>query len=355
MNKKFKKTLVAGLAGVMLLGSSAFGAAKVYQKNINATMGRVQFTYNGTNVTNQIETKYGTPGFIDSKEGRSYVPVRAIADIVGANVNWDPNTFTAHITSDTSSTAYLEQQLLYSQAEIQSLRDEIKKLKDGSVSNSGKSVSDVEKDLRKEYDNYEKISFDISLRGKAKDLDLEVELDLGRSRDKEKWDDLRDRDKERFIENMVDDIQKEFKDADIKGYIRDKDSRDKLYTFEKRGSRRIEITKEKSGKGDGSIRDVRKRLDKDYSDDLGNVRSISFDIKDNGRDRYTFYADFDYKKYKKEWNRLDEKDISKFMRRVSELIEDELGSSEIEGYIRDENNDDELAEYNYDRDRVKVY
>lgn len=327
--KNIKRMVVTSVASMVILSSAAFAAGKVYTKQLTATYGRINFNYNGTDVTQQIETKYGTPAFISG--GYSYAPVRAIADIVGVEVRWDPTTFTAYLTgNDTTNNSFL-------QSEVNRLRGENEALKakvnSGNYSDSDKSISDIEKQLKKDYEDYEKVRFDIRLTGNNRRADLEVKTDLGSSKNKDKWDDLSDRDIERFIEKMVDDIQRDYKDCDVRGFIRDSDTRDDLYTFSKDGTRRIEITQEKNS----SLKDVEKALDKKHSDGLKGIKNVEFKVKNERKSEYTVTVEVNYSKYEDEWNKISDSNIESFMDDVQRTTSKELDDrkAEIDVEVKD--------------------
>ncbi len=321
-----KRIVATSLASVVILSTAAFAASKVYTKQIPATYGRIKFNYNGVDVTQDIESKYGTPAFISGD--RSYAPVRAIADLVGVNVRWDAATYTAYLTSNTTNTTLLEQQVTMLKAENETLKQ---KLKDGGSSDSDKSISDLEKQLRKDYGTYERIEFDISLSGNSKRADLKITTNLGSSRNRENWNDLSERDRERFIERIVSDIQREYKDCDVDGYLRDSDSRDDLYTFRKDGNRSIDF-KTKSG---SSMKNVEKKLNKDH-DRIGDVRYIEYTVKDDGKDRYTITGEVDYSKYEKEWNSLKDDKLETFMEDIKYTASKEIGGRpEIDVELKD--------------------
>lgn len=321
-----KRIVATSLASVVILSTAAFAASKVYTKQIPATYGRIKFNYNGVDVTQDIESKYGTPAFISGD--RSYAPVRAIADLVGVNVRWDAATYTAYLTSNTTNTTLLEQQVTMLKAENETLKQ---KLKDGGSSDSDKSISDLEKQLRKDYGTYERIDFDISLSGNSKRADLKITTNLGSSRNRDNWNDLSERDRERFIEKVVADIQREYRDCDVDGYLRDSDSRDDLYTFRKDGSRSIDF-KSKSG---SNMKDVEKRLNKDH-DRLGDIKNIEFTVKEDGKDSYIVTGDINYSKYEDAWDEMKDDKIEDYMDEVQRTASKEIsGRPDIEVELKD--------------------
>lgn len=335
---KWKKVLVTSLALVTVLGTVAFGASKVYVKDIPATYGRVKFNYNGTDVTAQVENKYGTPGFISG--GRSYVPVRALADVLGVNVTWNETTSTAYLTGG-GNTAILENQIAMKDLEIARLNAKIKELQN---ENSGASLRDIEKDLQKDYSEYEKVDFDIKLRGSERKMDLEIDVDLSVRRNRDNWENLRERDVERFIENMVRDIQKEHRDAEVKGYIRDSDAREDLYTFEKDGTRSIDIRKRNSSSNGDRLKDMERDLEKRYADDLKGIKKLNFIVEEKKKDQIKFTVELDFDRYEDEWKDLKDSKIETFMENIQSYISDDYRKYDIEGLIISDDGKFDLAE-----------
>lgn len=348
--KGLKKLIVTSLASVMVLGSVSFAAAKIYTEKIDVTYGRMKINYNGNDVTTQVEQKYGTKPFVENKSGRSYVPVRALADVLGVNVRWDAASNTAFLTGG-GNTAFLEQQIVNLRAENDLLRT---KLKDQESGSSDKSIRDIEKQLIKDYETYEKVSFSIRLKGDDRRADLEVDVDLSNRRDKDAWDDLSERNVERFIEKMVDDIQREYRDCNVKGYIRDSDAREDLYTFEKDGTRSIKITREK-GSSSSNLKDIEDRLDNKYSDGLDKIKRMSFSLSEGKKDRYDLTVELDYDKYESEWDKLADSEIKSFMKDIRSYASDRLDERKPEINVEIKDGRKTLATYSYDDDFNRKY
>lgn len=335
MRKNIKKILISSLAMVMVVGTVAVTAPQITKKNIPATFGRVNVTVDGENVTNKVE------GFISN--GVTYMPLRAISNVFGYTVNWNANTNMATLNSSGDNPALLKQQLRMKDVEIARLEDELKKAKDGTSSVTGKSMRDIESDLQKDYDRFENIDWSIRLKGDNRSIDLEVEVDLGTSREKDRWDDLRDRDIETFIEDMVNDIQRDYRDADVKGYIRDSDAREDLYTFDKRGSRRIDITRKT--KTNASRSDMERDLEDKFrylNDDKRDFSIRSFTVKEPYTDEYEIQVKTNAK----------EKDmtfglVNDFYKDVRDFFEGEYRNAKVKEIEIQDTNGDRLDRKTY--------
>ena len=91
-------------------------------------------------------------------------------------------------------------------------------------------LRDLEDDLNDMfYDYFAEFEVEIELEGDEDEIIFNVYMDYDRYDDE--WDDLRDRDIEYFMEDIYLEIEEEFEDADIVGYIYDWDGKTKLARF----------------------------------------------------------------------------------------------------------------------------
>ncbi|SHD76239.1 copper amine oxidase N-terminal domain-containing protein [Schnuerera ultunensis] len=180
-NDRFKKVLVISIVLVLALSTIAVAANEVYQKKLTATFGRIKFKVDGKDVTKEIESKYDTPAFIVNS--RSYVPVRAIAELMGMEVKWDGETHTAEII-DVKSKAY-EEELDKKDKEIAELKKEIEKLKKDVVDET--DLKAVQKKLNNEFGTYHDVDFDITLKESKNRIDVDITMDLRDSRQESYW------------------------------------------------------------------------------------------------------------------------------------------------------------------------
>lgn len=89
-----------------------------------------------------------------------------------------------------------------------------------SSSNSSSSLRNLEKDLDSEYyDYFTDITLDIELKGDSYDVEFYVNLDYDYYY--REWNKLSDSSIKRLMSNIYDDIEDEWDDADITGYIYD--------------------------------------------------------------------------------------------------------------------------------------
>ncbi|WP_018750013.1 copper amine oxidase N-terminal domain-containing protein [Paenibacillus sanguinis] len=88
-------------------------------------------------------------------------------------------------------------------------------LKDKSSSSS--DLGDLEDDLNDDYGTYQSVDFDIKLSGDEDDITVKIYVD------RKDWEGLSSSRKSSFKKAIIDDIEDEYDDADINGYIYDED------------------------------------------------------------------------------------------------------------------------------------
>ena len=230
--KSYKKVIITVLALTMILGTVALAAEGIYTKQLTATYGKIKFNYEGSDVTSQIESNYGTPAFVT--QGRAYAPIRAIGDLLGVDIDYDNTTHTAKITDprEEEHKKRLDEkdiEIAKLKAEITKLEKEVKEEKKEEVTKN--DIKALQEALNKKYSEYEKVTFDIVLKDTNNKITIDATTNLSNTRDEQNWIRMRYSDKKYLMEDLVDQVKKEFKDADVSGVIYDSFSRRNLYTF----------------------------------------------------------------------------------------------------------------------------
>lgn len=225
MSKNYKRLcLVLGLSTV--IGTGAL-AAKSGTETKQATYRNIQVTYNGAAQSLSLE-----PFLID---GSVYVPLRAFGDIVGVNATWAPASNTVLLTggsSDSTSQAEIAQ-LTYQNAILQRQLDEanakLANYESGSTNNgsgttTGTNITaaqlrETEEYLDSMYSDYisSKIDFEFDLSQTASRLDLTISYS-SRS-ENNTFNDASQRNIEKFIEKVCNDIAATHTDIEIQGII----------------------------------------------------------------------------------------------------------------------------------------
>lgn len=225
MSKNYKRLcLVLGLSTV--IGTGAL-AAKSGTETKQATYRNIQVTYNGAAQSLSLE-----PFLID---GSVYVPLRAFGDIVGVNATWAPASNTVILTGDSSSStsaaeiAQLTYQNTLLQRQLEEANAKLSKYESGS-SNSGSDTTtgtnitaaqlkDTEDYLNSNFSDYlsSKIDFDFDLSQTASRLDLTISYST--KAENRIFDGLAQRNIEKFIEKVCDNVAATHKDIEIQGTI----------------------------------------------------------------------------------------------------------------------------------------
>lgn len=275
-SKKTKKIVVSSLLGIMLLSTVAFAANGIFDKKITATHGRIKLSYQGEDITKSVEDKYGAPAFtVKEYDGRAYVPVRALADIMGVSVTYDSSTHTASFVD--SEKLVLNKQLELKDQEIAALQAEINQLKNKVKEEEKKEetaktdIKELEKKLNKDYGVVDDVSFDITLKETSSKITATITIDTKDSYERNAWNNkMRVSDKKSLMEDIADDISKVFKNYKIEGSIYDNYQRYTLYSFTMNSSGKITITDRDYGYGYdygyGDYRDVERYLEEDLYD-----------------------------------------------------------------------------------------
>ncbi|MCF6459521.1 stalk domain-containing protein [Clostridium sp. Cult3] len=310
---RYKKVLATTILLVLALSTVAIAANNIYDKKLTATHGRIKFKVDGKDVTSQIESKYGSPAFVVKEYGsRSYVPVRAIAELMGLEVKYDDGTHTAEII-DPKSKEY-EEELDKKDKEIAELKKEIEKLKKNVVEE--KDLKAIQKKINSKYGTYEDADFDIILKESKSRIDVTITMDLRDGRQESAWLRMRHNNKKDMIEDIVDIISSEFTNLDIYGSIYDEYLRKDVLSFNKRQNSSLSITYYDSGRGtyDGDIDDI--VYDEFYKEGIRNVYVSNLDSNN-----YNIYLDIDIPySYRGEWRDLRKEERLDILDRISDKI-----------------------------------
>lgn len=323
---------------VMTISLATVGFAAGNYKSIQAFFADIKVFNNGQRIV--FDTK--TQPFI--VEGTTYVPVRALSDIFNKEVGWDGTTYTITLTDRPDpAVTDLWQQLLAGKNEIVELKVKIAALEKQLAekeANEKYDIKDLQKDLNYDHGKYEKIDFDIYLTSKKNDKNIEVGISVDLDYDLSRWNSLSSKKLKDYLQDIVDDIQKEFKDADITGYIEDSSSSKykELATFylNTRGTLVVE-EKSNSSSGNTTLSDLQRNLNNWW----GSYERTNFEIKLYG-DKYDVDVDIFVDDY--DWNRMSTTTQKEYLQEIYDDIIYYFPDAYVEGEIYDDYyRDDELA------------
>ncbi|HBX23650.1 MAG TPA: hypothetical protein DEF34_08490 [Desulfotomaculum sp.] len=315
---------------------------------------QVKIDYN-----NFIITVDGQPVNLLGKEpfainGTIYLPLRVVGEALNSSVNWQNETKTVSITSGpTAEVNSLRLQLTSKEQEIENLKKQVAVLQKQLA--EGEDLSNLERDLIDDYDEIGDVPVDdITLDGDEDEVDVEVEVDLYRYEDE--WNDLRDRDIENWLEDLVEYIQDELsEDTEINGEIINIDNGDVLVDFYKDGDDDLEVDYEDDdyrGGGSGSITDVAQGLSGE-SYYVGDIEFAVDNVSYNINDIVTVHMDAEDDDAYDLWDDLStgeiENDVEDICVDIAETFENDANADPevVRIYFYDENSD-LLESYDYD-------
>lgn len=330
-----KKKVLALLTTTMIvvgsLGLSAYGAS--VSKTLQAYYGTSKIIIDGKDVTNTIE-----PFIVD---GTTYIPLRAVANAFNKKVEWNALTSTANITEDlTQVNQYYQAEILKRDVKIIELESKVKSLEKELESKKEITLSDLQKQLNNDYDEYRDIKFDITLSGTTSKITVRVEANLYKY-DKA-WGNLTEARKTTYLQDVVDDILKAYPNASVGGAIRDTDTKKDVldFTVDKKGKVSI---KSKSSSSNGTLADLQDYLNDEYYNNLKS-EGIYFDIElDGDKNNITFYVNLDDSASADNWDDLTSSKKKSFMKKIYDDIAYDFKNADIEGFVYYRN--EELYDY----------
>lgn len=349
MTKKRTRVMLASCLAVVLVLALAGSvvAAGGTTKSIKAIFSNIQlFDSKG-----QIIPSDSEPFIVN---GRTFVPLRAIVEALGVNVDWDPATNNITIGAVKNAMQEKDIQIAQLQLKIAELQAQLDGNSSSSSSSSSSSddadIKDLEKDLEDDYDKLEGIKIkDISLSGDERKVTVTIKLSVEKSDDE--WEDLSKKDIEDWLEDLCDDIQKFYDDdTDISGKIKDEDNKT-LVDFSKDGDDDVEVEIEGGDKTVDEVEDYLKE-NAEYSVDGVDFEISSINYRSSDKIDVTLTATEDA-------SDLSTSDIKELVKDagedIAETFEEKCGENPETVIIDVEDEDgDELGNYEYDVDSRKV-
>ncbi|NEU26568.1 copper amine oxidase N-terminal domain-containing protein [Paenibacillus polymyxa] len=341
MKKPVIITAVSALAISGALFSQSTYAAQV-TKPIQAVYNNIKIIYNGTEVASDAKTE---PFLLD---GVTYIPLKLAGTALDKKVTWDGTNKRVVIADngvpiDQSTVTALNNQITTltqelntakaanttKDATIAQLQKDNQTLKDEASKNSSSTLKDLQKQLNKDYSDSYNTNSDITLDGNKSDIDVTIEMT------KSRWDDLSDSRKESYLEDIVKDILKEYKDADIDGTVKNSSNRDKLATFST------------NSRGDVTIKKIASSLDtstiqRNLYDRYGTYNGVGFDFTvrgDSSEAIVEVYVNSD------DWNKLSNNQKNNLTDGVSDYLKDRQSVSKVVGYVRNKGNSSQIITF----------
>ncbi|WP_069999275.1 copper amine oxidase N-terminal domain-containing protein [Cellulosilyticum sp. I15G10I2] len=342
--------LTLGL-GIMLSGV-ALQAANM-TKTLKAVYNNIKISYNG-----QIKSLKTEPFMV---EGITYVPLRAIGEIMGADVNWGNNT--VYINGQQSST-YSDEQIAainYENAllrqQLEMAKKDLEALTGAGGNNKNLTTEAIVNTLNKIKTNY-KNTYDV---GWGYDLQivsgrLELTVTYDSRYDEADFDKITSEELKQFIKEMCYDISAAHKEVEIRGTLKDNknDLERASFKYSKAGAY------EYNEAADFSLKDFEKELEKKYN--VINTIGFSIPIGDIElgvkNDILTFTLTTELRPsgtledYRGKWNVLgadNKSELENLFKKIKEDIQRQYSSYDsIVGGIRDSSTGSSLGVYTND-------
>ena len=246
MSKKFKGACAA--LAVTALTATSIGAAN-YSRTINATYKNIKVNYNGTTSTLSTE-----PFLVN---GSTYVPLRAVSEVMGADVKWDGvnNIVMINGGNNTSSInnsqlAALQQDVSLKEAQIQSLNTQITQLQaelanyknssNTTTSTSGSDITSTELQatedlLNKDYTNELSDDIDMDYDLTKKSSSLKLILSYTEKSENTAFNKISQKKVANYLEDICAVIAEKHSDIAITGSIEYKDNDVVTFEYSKKG------------------------------------------------------------------------------------------------------------------------
>ncbi|MCM3702994.1 stalk domain-containing protein [Paenibacillus macerans] len=320
-----------------LLTNDVFAANAT--KTLKAVYSNIKLVYNGQT----ISSSSGQEPFMVN--GTTYVPIRMAGEALGKSLVWDGTNKIVNISDTSSSDAQviemlrnqitdLNNQLNSAKTElttanstiaskdstITSLQSEINSLK---KDNKSGSLSSLEDDLDDDHENDYDLDASFSLSGDKDDISVTIKVD------EKTWNNLSSSRQKTFLQDIADDIRREFKDAKIDGTVKNKNS-SKLTTFSVSRSGTLSIGSSSSNVPSQST--MLSQLKRDYSTYRGIPLSIQLEV-DKDREEVTVEVYI----VKRDWDDLSSSYQTKLLSNMLTDLDREYPDYDIEGYVYDDN------------------
>ncbi|WP_342415915.1 stalk domain-containing protein [Paenibacillus sp. FSL R10-2782] len=341
MKKPVIITAVSALAISGALFSQSTYAAQV-TKPIQAVYNNIKIIYNGTEVPYDAKTE---PFMLD---GVTYLPLRLAGTALDKKVEWDGTNKRVVIADngvpiDQSTVTALNNQITTltqelntakaanttKDATIAQLQKDNQTLKDDASKNSSNSLKDLQKELNDDHSDDYNTNSDISLSGNKNDITVTIEMT------KSRWTDLSSSKQKSYLEDIVEDILKEYKNADVDGTVKNSSNNDKLASFTTNS--RGDVTIKKIGTSfDAST------IQRSLFDRYSNYAGYGFDFSvrgDSSKATVDVYVNSD------DWNKLSNNQRSTLTDGIIDQLKDRESIDRVEGYIRNKGNSSQIATF----------
>lgn len=365
MSKKYKRICLAfGLSTALF--ATVVNAAN-YTKTLNATYRNIGVTYNGVSKTLSAE-----PFLVD---GSTYVPLRAVSEVMGADVNWNGSTNTVTITNNAGDTTSLQQQLASANYQVTTLQRELETVKaeldtyknsnnsSNTGSTSGTDITTAELTATEKYlsdtyaDYFDDVYFDFDLAKKGSRLQLT--LSYSDSSDEKAFNKLRESKVTDMLQDICDDVSARHAEIDIQGTITyTKSSTDKASFSYANKTSRLKVSYGLDADDIKTIvEDTRTKLSvQGFSSDLA-IKDVDVSVNNsNSTVTFMLYIDSSDSNFNDTWNAnidINKNFIKNQLKKIADNIYEETDYT-ITGEVYKYNSSALLANYDYKYDEISL-
>lgn len=236
MKNNKKKVLLVLAVAIFVLAMSTTGLAASLKRNFAVTYRNIRVVYNGS------QANLANEPFIVDEQGRTYLALNDMALLFDKNISWNDATSTISIEDKPGQGNAVE--MYNMQLEITRLQNENKKLKEqAEEKDKVVDLDDLEDDLNDEYeDEFKKNDLYLEIALKESKNKIRVSIDAVDNKGKKVdyiFGYISKSNLEGLLEDIYDDITREYKDADVYGTVTDY-SDDIDFEFTSRGKLKIE-------------------------------------------------------------------------------------------------------------------
>lgn len=324
-------TIITFLLVSMLLVSTAFAAQPV-AKSIKAYFRGIKLKAN-----NKVFSDKEREPFIYNST--VYVPIRMVSEALGKSVHWDPNQNMV-IISDSQEDVDKDNKIRLLESRNQFLEFRVAELEKALVEDSEDDydIDDFEDWLYDEYDEWRDIKFDFKAKERSKNkIKLTIEFDKRKYRDE--WDDLSERNIERWLEDIYDYVKDEFSDK-FEGTIEDTDKRETLVEFYNSGDElkvKFKDGKDSSSDLEYDLEDKYGRDLDSYSNRFGNMKADFYVDVDEDYEEINIEIEIDTDKYEEEWEDVrDTRAAEDWIKDIVKYSQKEYKRYRVYGKIKNE-------------------
>lgn len=330
MNRRVNKKAVVIITAILIF-SLSLGAVVFADDNfqtLNAWFGSLSIYRNNQQV--QLDVK---PFIVD---GTTYVPLRAVSELFDKDVGWDGINYRIDLNDKPDENlAHMTQELVEAQIKVLELESKVAQLETELAAKEEASkvddIKDLESYLNRQHGTYKRVRFDIDLYKNRDDIDVDIYVDL--DYDYYEWNDLSTSNIKSYLQDLVDDILKDYKNANIEGAIKDSSTsrRSTLVSFYTRtnGTVVIDTDYRDSGGRHSDLYDLEDDLNWYYDKHDG----VYFHIALSG-DRDSIRVDLFV--YEEDWDWLGRNEQQYYLEKLYDAINDSFPYAEVYGDVYDD-------------------